>query len=154
MADDARVRRMSVRIREIVAQSVEHHVKDARLGMVTITDARLTADLREVTVFWSVWGDEAVRADSAAALEASKGMIRSAIGRATGLKHTPSLAFVLDAIPENAQHIEELLARAREEDERVQSLAEHAEPAGEANPYREARSGEDESDLEAEPAAE
>jgi ribosome-binding factor A len=145
---------MSVRIREVVAQSVEHHVKDARLGMVTITDARLTPDLREATVFWTVWGDETVRADSAAALEASKGMIRSAIGRATGLKHTPSLAFVLDAIPENAQHIEEVLARAREEDERVHGLAENAEPAGEANPYRETSADQDVSDLEAESAAE
>ena len=81
MADDGRVRRMSVRVREVVAQAVEHQVKDVRLGMVTITDARMTPDLREVTVFWTVWGDEAVRADSAAALEASKGMIRTAIGR-------------------------------------------------------------------------
>jgi ribosome-binding factor A len=138
MGDDARVRRMSVRVREVVAQAVEHHVKDPRLGMVTITDARLTPDLREATVFWTVWGDETVRADSAAALEASKGMIRTAIGRATGLKHTPSVAFVLDAIPENAQHIEDVLAKARQEDERVHALAEHAKPAGEANPYREA----------------
>ena len=137
MADDGRVRRMSVRIREIVAQAVEHHVKDARLGMVTITDARLTPDLREATIFWTVWGDEQVREDSAAALEASKGMIRTAIGRATGLKHTPSVAFVLDAVPENAQHIEDVLARARAEDERVHELAERAVPAGEANPYRE-----------------
>src|ERR1700756_795356 len=115
MADDARVRRMSVRVREVVAQTVEHHVKDARLGMVTITDARLTPDLREATVFWTVWGDDVVRADSAAALEASKGMIRTAIGRATGLKHTPSVSFVLDAIPENAKHIEDVLERARAE---------------------------------------
>jgi ribosome-binding factor A len=137
MADDARVRRMSVRVREVVAQAVEHHVKDARLGMVTITDARLTPDLREATVFWTVWGDDTVQADSAAALEASKGMIRTAIGRATGLKHTPSVAFVLDAIPENAKHIEDVLERARAEDERVHALAERATPAGEANPYRE-----------------
>lgn len=136
MADDARVRRMSVRIREVVAQAVEHNVKDARLGMVTITDARLTPDLREATVFWTVWGDDVVRADSAAALEASKGMIRTAIGRATGLKHTPSVAFVLDAVPENAKHIEDVLTRAREEDERVHQLAAGAKPAGEANPYR------------------
>jgi ribosome-binding factor A len=128
---------MSVRIREIVAQSVEHHVKDARLGMVTITDARLTPDLREATIFWTVWGDEQVREDSAAALEASKGKIRTAIGRATGLKHTPSVAFVLDAVPENAQHIEDVLARARAEDERVHQLAERAAPAGDPNPYRE-----------------
>ena len=137
MGDDGRVRRMSVRIREIVAQAVEHHVKDARLGMVTITDARLTPDLREATIFWTVWGDEQVREDSAAALEASKGMIRTSIGRATGLKHTPSVAFVLDAVPENAQHIEEVLARAKAEDERVHQLAEHAAPAGDPNPYRE-----------------
>ncbi|HWC35630.1 MAG TPA: 30S ribosome-binding factor RbfA [Mycobacteriales bacterium] len=136
MAEDARVRRMSVRVREIAAQAVEHHVKDPRLGMVTITDARLTPDLREATVFWTVWGDDAVRADSAAALEASKGMIRTAIGRGTGLKHTPSVTFVLDAVPENAQHIEDVLERARAEDERVHALAERAAPAGDANPYR------------------
>src|SRR5690348_17332225 len=133
MADDARLRRMSVRIREVAAQAVEHHVKDPRLGMVTITDARLTPDFREATVFWTVWGDDTVRADSAAALEASKGIVRSAIGRATGLKHTPSVTFVLDAIPENAKHIEDVLERARAEDERVHELAEHAAPAGEAN---------------------
>jgi ribosome-binding factor A len=137
MADDARVRRMSVRVREVAAQAIERHVKDPRLGMVTVTDARLTPDFREATVFWTVWGDESARADSAAALEASKGMIRTAIGRATGLKHTPSITFVLDAIPENAQHIEEVLAKAREEDERVHQLAERAVPAGEPNPYRE-----------------
>jgi ribosome-binding factor A len=129
---------MSVRVREVVAQTVEHHVKDARLGMVTITDTRLTPDLREATVFWTVWGDETVRADSAAALEASKGMIRTAIGRATGLKHTPSVTFVLDAIPENAKHIEDVLLRAKAEDDRVHQLAEHAVPAGDENPYREA----------------
>jgi ribosome-binding factor A len=137
MGDDARVRRMSVRVREIAAQAIERHVKDPRLGMVTVTDARLTPDFREATVFWTVWGDESARADSAAALEASKGMIRTAIGRATGLKHTPSITFVLDAIPENAQHIEDVLAKAREEDERVHQLAERAVPAGDANPYRE-----------------
>jgi ribosome-binding factor A len=136
MADDARLRRMSVRIREVAAQAVERHVKDPRLGMVTITDARLTPDFREATVFWTVWGDDTVRADSAAALEASKGMIRTAIGRATGLKHTPSVTFVLDAVPENAKHIEDVLAKAREADERVHELAQHAAPAGEANPYR------------------
>jgi ribosome-binding factor A len=134
---------MSVRVREVAAQAVERHVKDPRLGMVTITDARLTPDFREATVFWTVWGDDTVRADSAAALEASKGMIRTAIGRATGLKHTPSLTFVLDAVPENAKHIEDVLERARAEDERVHALAERAAPAGEANPYRDSASAEE-----------
>lgn len=136
MADEARTRRMSVRVREIVANVVERDVKDPRLGMVTVTDARLTPDLREATVFYTVWGDETVRTETARALESAKGVIRSAVGRGTGLKHTPSLAFVLDAIPDNAKHIEELLERARHADEQVHHLAETAKPAGDADPYR------------------
>ena len=127
---------MSVRVREIVANVIERQVKDPRLGMVTVTDARMTPDLREATVFYTVWGDETVRADTAHALESAKGVIRSAVGRGTGLKHTPSLAFVHDAIPETARHIEEVLERARYADEQVHNLAEQASFAGEADPYR------------------
>ena len=136
MVDQARTRRMSVRVREIVADVIERQVKDPRLGMVTVTDARLTPDLREATVFYTVWGDDAVRADTAVALESAKGVIRSAVGRGTGLKHTPSLAFVPDAVPENAKHIEDLLAQAHAADEHVHQLAEGARPAGDADPYR------------------
>ena len=136
MADQARARRMSVRVREIVANVIERQVKDPRLGMVTVTDARLTPDLREATVFYTVWGDDTVRADTAVALESAKGVIRSAVGRGTGLKHTPSIAFIPDAVPENAKHIEEVLERARLVDAQVHELAEHAQPAGDADPYR------------------
>jgi len=129
---------MSVRVREIVANMIERQVKDPRLGMVTVTDTRMTPDLREATVFYTVWGDDNVRADTARALESAKGVIRSAVGRGTGLKHTPSLAFVLDAIPENAQHIAEVLERARMADEQVHQIAEDASFAGEADPYRHA----------------
>jgi ribosome-binding factor A len=127
---------MSVRIREIVASVLERQVKDPRLGLVTVTDARLTGDLREATVFWTVYGDEVTRSASAAALESAKGVVRSAVGRATGLKHTPSITFVLDAVPEAAHHVEELLTLARVEDERVQRVAEGAVPAGDPDPYR------------------
>jgi ribosome-binding factor A len=129
---------MSVRVREIVANMIEHQVKDPRLGMVTVTDTRMTPDLREATVFYTVWGDDIVRADTARALESAKGVIRSAVGRGTGLKHTPSLAFVLDAVPENAEHIAEVLERARMADEQVHQIAEHATFAGEPDPYRHA----------------
>jgi ribosome-binding factor A len=127
---------MSVRVREIVADVIERQVKDPRLGMVTVTDARLTPDLREATVFYTVWGDDAVHADTAVALESAKGVIRSAVGRGTGLKHTPSIAFIPDAVPESARHIEDLLAQARAADEQVHHLAEGAQPAGDADPYR------------------
>lgn len=151
MADEARTRRMSVRVREIVADVIERQVKDPRLGMVTVTDARLTPDLREATVFYTVWGDDEVRTETATALESAKGVIRSAVGRGTGLKHTPSLAFVHDALPENARHIDELLERARAADEQVHHLAAGAQPAGDADPYRHPAVDEaaDDADVEA-----
>jgi ribosome-binding factor A len=134
---------MSVRVREIVADVIERQVKDPRLGMVTVTDARLTGDLREATVFYTVLGDDNAREETAAALESAKGVIRSAVGRGTGLKHTPSIAFIHDALPDDARHIEELLERARSVDAHVHELAEHATPAGEADPYRHPAADED-----------
>jgi ribosome-binding factor A len=123
-------------VREVAASVIERQVKDPRLGMVTITDVRMTPDLHDATVFWTALGDAAARADTAAALESAKGVVRSAVGRATGLKHTPSITFVLDAVPENAEQIEAALARAKVEDERVQRVASQAQPAGDADPYR------------------
>jgi ribosome-binding factor A len=115
---------------------LEMQIKDPRLGMVTVTDARLTSDLREATVFYTVYGGELERAESAAALESAKGVLRSAVGRATGVKHTPSLEFVPDALPESARHIDELIARAHAADEAVHEVAQGASPAGDPDPYR------------------
>jgi ribosome-binding factor A len=136
VADEARTRRMSVRVREIVASMLELQVKDPRLGMVTVTDTRMTPDLREATVFYTVLGDDAVRESTAQALESAKGIIRTAVGRGTGLKHTPTIAFVHDALPDDARHIDELLERVRHADQQLHELAEHARPAGDVDPYR------------------
>jgi ribosome-binding factor A len=143
MVDVARARKLAVRIREVVASTLEMQVKDPRLGMVTITDAKLTPDLREATLYYTVYGDEQARADSAAALESAKGVLRSQVGRQTGVRYTPSLAFVADVVPETAGRIEELLARARQADARVQELAGQAKPAGDPDPYRAPRPPED-----------
>src|SRR5699024_3395089 len=105
IADPARARKLADRIRHIVAETCERRVNDPRLGFVPITDARITGDLREATVFYTVYGDESDRADTAVALEKATGLIRSEVGRRTGVRHTPSVEFVVDAVPENAQHI-------------------------------------------------
>ena len=139
MTDPARARKLADRIQQIVAEMLERRIKDPRLGFVTVTDARLTNDLRDATVYYTVYGTDAERADSAAALESAKGVIRSEVGRRTGVRHTPSLTFVPDALPENARQIDDLLAKARAADERVAKVAEKARPAGDPNPYREAR---------------
>nr|BFE87753.1 hypothetical protein GCM10020093_103540 [Planobispora longispora] len=80
MVDAARARKIADRIQQIVAELLERRIKDPRLGFVTITDARITADLSDATVFYTVFGSEAERADSAAALESAKGLIRSEVG--------------------------------------------------------------------------
>jgi ribosome-binding factor A len=136
VVDVARARKLAVRIREVVAFTLELQVKDPRLGMVTITDAKVTPDLREATLYYTVYGDDRARADSAAALESAKGVLRSTVGKQTGVRYTPSLAFVADVVPETAGRIDELLAEARRADAQVHALAEGAAPAGEADPYR------------------
>ena len=146
MADAPRARRLAKRIIQIVASTLEHEVKDPRLAMVTITDARLTADLREATVYYTVYGGEADRSASAAALASAKGVVRTAVGRQTGVRHTPSIAFVPDVVPEGAARMEELLAGARAADAEVASQAAAASYAGEPDPYRRPREDDDPED--------
>ncbi|WP_419998318.1 30S ribosome-binding factor RbfA [Streptomyces boninensis] len=137
MADNPRAKRLADLIREVVAEKLMRGIKDPRLGSrVTITDTRVTGDLREATVFYTVYGDDEERAAAAAGLESAKGVLRSAVGAAAGVKHTPSLEFVADAVPENAKSIDDALARARAKDEQVRSASTGAQYAGDADPYK------------------
>jgi ribosome-binding factor A len=142
-----RARKLADRIAQIVAEMLEHRVKDPRLGFVTVTDARITNDLREATVYYTVYGSAEEQAGTAAALRSATGLIRSEVGRQTGLRHTPSLAFVHDTLPDGARHMEELVAQALAADEALAAVREGAEPAGDPDPYRvPAGSGDDEDD--------
>lgn len=136
MASEARQRKLADRIKVIVAETLEMKIKDPRLGFITVTDVRVTPDLREASVFYTVLGDEEARQSTAAALESARGVLRSEVGRQTGIKFTPTLAFIPDAIPDTARHVEDLLRQAAESDAAVNQLAAHATPAGEADPYR------------------
>jgi ribosome-binding factor A len=141
--DAARAKRLADRISQIVAEMLERRVKDPRLGFVTVTEARLTSDLREATVFYTVYGSPEERAETAAALESATGVIRSEVGKQTGLRHTPSLTFVADDVPDNVRHIEELVDRARQADEDLARVREGAVPAGDPDPYRKPAGDED-----------
>jgi len=143
-----RVRKVADRIRVIVAEMLERRVKDPRLGFVTVTDVRVTGDTQNATVFYTVLGEQDELAGTAAALESAKGLIRSEVGKQLGMRHVPTLDFVHDALPENARHLDELLAKARESDERVAAAAAGAQYAGEADPYRKPNEVDE---LEAEP---
>ncbi|MEW9532281.1 30S ribosome-binding factor RbfA [Microbispora sp. NPDC049125] len=134
--DAARARKLADRIQQVVAEMLERRIKDPRLGFVTVTDAKITADLGDATVYYTVFGSEAERADTAAALESAKGIIRSEVGRQTGLRHTPTLAFVHDPLPDSARHMDDLFAVARAKDEEIAKKAQGATFAGDADPYR------------------
>ncbi len=146
MVDAPRSRRLAGRIKQIVAIQLETQVKDPRLGMVTITDVRMTGDLHDATIFYTVFGDETAREASAAALESAKGVLRSEVGRQTGVRFTPTLTFRLDAVPDTAKHIDELLAVAARADAEVDAVRQGAQPAGDPDPYRKPRELDDDED--------
>jgi ribosome-binding factor A len=132
----ARARKLGDRIADIVAEMLERRIKDPRLGFVTVTEARVTGDLREATVFYTVYGSADEVSGTAAALASATGLIRSEVGKQTGLKHTPSISFTQDTVPDTARNIEDLVARARAADAAVAAARAGAVPAGDPDPYR------------------
>ncbi|KAB1657298.1 30S ribosome-binding factor RbfA [Pseudoclavibacter chungangensis] len=135
MVDHARAARMADRIKEIVATTLDRGIKDPRLGFVTVTDVRVTGDLQQATVFYTVYGTEEELRDTAAALKSATGMLRSEVGKQLRVRLTPTLEFVHDALPENVNQIEQLLAQAKERDEAAHAASAGASFAGDADPY-------------------
>ncbi|WP_308468310.1 30S ribosome-binding factor RbfA [Rathayibacter soli] len=144
MADPARARKLADRIKVIIAKRLERGLRDPRMGFATITDVQVTGDLQHASVFYTVYGTEEERNDTAAALKAATGMLRSEVGKNITARLTPSLEFFLDAIPENAAQIEGLLRQARDRDAEVAGIAATAEYAGDEDPYVKPRELDDE----------
>ncbi len=140
MVDHARAARLAKRIQEIVASAIEREIKDRRLELVTITDTRVTGDLHDATVFYTVRGkdiDSEPDLDQAAeALHRARGQLRKLVGDQLSVRYTPTLSFEYDAVPEASAHMEALLERARQRDAELAKLKENAKPAGDANPYK------------------
>ncbi len=136
--------RLADRIRVILAERLDKGLRDPRLGFVTLTEVRVTGDLQHASVFYTVLGTDEERADSAAALTAATGMLRKEVGKHLGVRLVPTLEFISDALPENADHISALLREARERDAEVAGLAAGAQYAGEEDPYVKPREESDE----------
>lgn len=146
-----RIAKLRDQIQVIVAQMLQQKIKDPRLGFVTVTEVCLTGDAREATVFYTVMGEEADLAATAAALESAKGLLRSTVAKRLGLRFAPTLAFVPDATQQAAQQMEELIVRARRQDADLD--AQRGEQyAGEPDPYVRERESDDDSDEPASPA--
>ena len=144
MADPARARRLAKRINTIVASAIEFEIKDPGLDGVTIVDAKVTADLHDATVFYTVMGptldDKPDYEAASAALDRARGTLRTMVGAGTGVRFTPTLTFTRDTTTDSVQRMDELLALARAADADVARVRVGAKPAGEADPYRESGS--------------
>jgi ribosome-binding factor A len=136
MSDNPRALKLADRIKVIVATMLDTRVKDPRLGFVTITDVRVSGDLQHATLFYTVFGSDEEREGTAAALTSATGMLRREVGRQTGVRLTPTLEFIADAVPENARVIEDLLREARDRDAELERSKAGAAYAGDADPYR------------------
>ena len=140
MVDHARAARLAKRIQQIIALAIEHEIKDPRLELVTITDVRVTGDLHDATVFYTVRGRTVEdRPDVQLAEEAlakAKGQLRKIMGDQLSVRFTPTLSFSVDTVPEASAHMEALLAKARAQDEAIRQSAAGAKPAGDPDPYR------------------
>ena len=149
MADPARARKVADRTKVVVAEFLEHRIRDERLGFITITDVRVTGDMQHASIFYTAYGSAEEQAGTAAALESAKGKIRSAVGQQLGIRLTPSIEFIPDALPEGAAHLEDVLVATRAADAELARSREGAVYAGDADPYKKPADEADESDDEA-----
>ena len=136
MVDNPRARKLADRIKVIVAQMIDTRIKDPRLGFMTVTDVRVTGDLQNASVFYTVYGSDEEREGTAAALKSATGLIRSEVGKQTGIRLTPTLEFHLDSVPDTAAHLDVALHEAARRDAELAALREKATYAGDADPYK------------------
>jgi ribosome-binding factor A len=137
MVDVARARKLAERIKVLVAEALERAVKDPDLGFVTITDVRVTPDLQNASIYFTVFGSAEEKQQSAEIIQKNRGLIRREVGRGLSIRLTPTIEFIPDEVPEIAAHLNDLLAEAKARDAEVQALAKEAKFAGDENPYKE-----------------
>ncbi len=128
--------KVAEQIKHVVTETLARRIQDPRLGFLTVTEVRLSRDWSQAEVFYTVFGDDQARADTAEGLAAAKGQLRTAVARNLKMRSTPALVFVLDQLPVTSGHFEELLASVRASDAAIAASAAQAEYAGEADPYK------------------
>jgi len=128
--------KIAEQIKLIAAEMLGRRMHDPRLGFVTITEVRLSKDWQAAQIFYTVLGDDDDRAATAAALEAAKGQIRTAVAKSVKMRVAPTIEFVLDQLPEASGRFDELLASVKAADAEIASKAEGAVYSGDENPYK------------------
>src|SRR5438874_6244716 len=118
MTSHHRPERVAQMVQELLGELFARGMRDPRIGLVTITGVKMSPDLREARVYWTVHGEEKVRKETAKGLEAAKGFLRREVGRGAGLRVVPELHFSYDEAIDRGDRIERLLREVHEADER------------------------------------
>lgn len=113
---ELRVRKIQEFIKQEVSRIILHELKDPGLGFVTVTDARITGDLREATVYVSLFGSDEEKANTLTALKKAGGYIRSEVGRHLGIRYSPQIAFKEDSSLDYGMKIDKMLQDIEKKD--------------------------------------
>jgi ribosome-binding factor A len=110
-------------LQQKLAEVFARGLKDPRIGLVTITGVKMSPDLREAWVYWTVHGEAAVREETTRGIEAARGWLRRMVGGTLGLRVVPDLHFTYDEAIDRGDRIDQLLREVREQDARKQESA-------------------------------
>ena len=130
MANPRRIQRLQQLILEAAATHVQRELEDPRIGLVSITRVKLSPDLSHAILFWSVLGDEAQHRTTERGLEHALPSIQRAVAHAMQTRVTPRCELRFDKGMENAQRMEAIFTKLREERGEIETLDEDEPPEG------------------------
>ena len=107
--------RLAQQLKTEISYILARELKDPRVGFVTITTAKVSPDLRQAQVYFSVFGSPVKQKETLAILNRSTGFIRRQLGSRVKLRHTPELQFIFDDSIEYGAKMDNLLSEVREE---------------------------------------
>ena len=110
-----RLEKVNEQLKREIGRIIQSELNDPRLEFISITQAAVSADLRNAKVFFSVIGDSQKMLSAQQGLDAAKGIIRRMIGQRMKMRYTPELAFYYDESLEYSARIEETLQEIHNE---------------------------------------
>ena len=113
----SRHQRLAGQVHRELAEIIRRELKDPRVGMITIGEVEVSADLAHAKVYYTVLGDASARLASQEALEHASGFLRHLLGKTLHTRVTPELHFIFDDSPQRGDYLEDLISKARAKDE-------------------------------------
>ncbi len=116
---DKRERKRSERVADAVRKELSllflQKVRDEKLRDVTVTNVRITDDLKNARIFYTIYGSESDRKQVASALKRAAGFVRSHLAKSLNLRHTPSVLFEYDTKADKVAELDQIFAEIARE---------------------------------------